>query len=74
MSDSDLPFSSGAPTWGPEPLRTVQDVTARAQRLIDTPRPAGGHLLDWHVEAMHVGDLTAIAITALRSPASSSTR
>jgi hypothetical protein len=30
--------------------------------------------LEWHVEALHVGDLTAIAATDLRSVGSSSVR
>jgi hypothetical protein len=31
------------------------------------PRPAGGYPIEWHVEAAHVGDLTAIATLALRT-------
>jgi hypothetical protein len=52
-------------------LRDVQDVIARTQRLIDTPRPANGYPLAWQIEALHVGDLPTIAMAALRSPRSS---
>jgi hypothetical protein len=45
----------------------VQELIARAQRLADTPLPAGGYPLAWHVEALHVGDLSAIAVAALRT-------
>jgi hypothetical protein len=45
----------------------VQELIGRAQRLADAPRPEGGHPLAWHVEASHVGDLTAIAVAALRA-------
>jgi hypothetical protein len=37
------------------------------QRLIDSPRPYDGYPLEWHVEALNVGDLTAIAMFALRA-------
>jgi hypothetical protein len=48
-------------------LRSAQELIARAQRLVDTPRPTGGYPLAWHVEALHVGDLNAIAAVALRA-------
>jgi hypothetical protein len=70
VSDSDFPFSRRAPTEGRESL-SLQVLTARAQRLIDAPRPVRGYPLEWHVEASHVGDLTAIAVAALRSRGSS---
>jgi hypothetical protein len=40
------------------------DATARAQHLVDS-RPKGAYPLAWCVEAMHVGDLTAIAALQL---------
>jgi hypothetical protein len=46
----------------------VEDLIARAQRLIDTPRPPDGYTLEWCVEANYVGDLNAIAIAALHAP------
>jgi hypothetical protein len=46
----------------------AEELIARAQRLVDTPRPPEGYSLEWCVEAKHVGDLTAIAVTALRDP------
>jgi hypothetical protein len=52
----------------------VQEVVDRAQRLVDSPRPVDGYPHEWHVEARHVGDLTAIAALALRSPGSGSAR
>jgi hypothetical protein len=41
---------------------------ARGQELIDTPRPESGYPLEWHVMAMLVGDLPALA--AMRARAS----
>jgi hypothetical protein len=40
------------------------DATARAQHLVDS-RPKGAYPLAWCIEAMHVGDLTAIAALQL---------
>jgi hypothetical protein len=34
--------------------------------LVDTPRPADGHDLRWHVEAFYVGDITALAAAELQ--------
>ena len=75
MPDSDRPF----PRWtsirafrhwssirAEEP--SAEELIERAQRLSDTPRPPGGHSLEWCVEAKHVGDLNAIAIASLRAP------
>jgi hypothetical protein len=45
----------------------VDELIVRAQRLSDRRRPAGGYPLEWLVEASQAGDLTAIAIAALRS-------
>jgi hypothetical protein len=53
--------------WRPQDP-DAKELIARAQRLADTPRPPEGYPLDWCVEAKHVGDLTAIAVTALREP------
>jgi hypothetical protein len=72
VSDLDFQFRSGAPAGSGGSLRGAQDVVARAQRLVDTPRPVGGYPLKWHVEALHVGDLTAIAVAALRASDSGS--
>jgi hypothetical protein len=47
---------------------SAEELIARAQRLVDTPRPPDGYSLESYVEAKHVGDLNAIAITALRAP------
>jgi hypothetical protein len=69
VTGSGSAVSGGAPTEGPGSL-DVKVLTARAQRLVDAPRPVGGYPLEWHVEALHVGDLAAIAAAALRSPGS----
>jgi hypothetical protein len=53
--------------WRPQGP-AAEDLIARAQRLIDTPRPPDGYTLEWCVEANHVGDLNAIAIAALHAP------
>jgi hypothetical protein len=57
---------------GGRPLRDPDDVIARAQRLIDSPLPYDGYPLEWHFEALNVGDLTAIATMALRASRSDS--
>jgi hypothetical protein len=46
---------------------SAEELIARAQRLVDTPRPPDGYSLEWCVEAKHVGDLNAIAIAAIRA-------
>ena len=48
-------------------MGSMEDVVARAQRLIDSPRPYDGYPFEWHFEALNVGDLTAIAIVAIRA-------
>lgn len=72
MSDLDFSLRSDAPTGGGSSLCTAEDIIARAQRLIEAPRPAGGHPLAWYVEASNVGDLTTIAVAALRGAGISS--
>ena len=61
VSNSDLRITSRPSTC------SAPRLIARVQRLADAPRPAGGYPLQWHAEAMHVGDLTAVAMTVLRS-------
>jgi hypothetical protein len=39
---------------------------ARAQALVDTPRPEAGYPLAWHVEAMLLGDFPAVAAASVR--------
>jgi hypothetical protein len=68
VPEFDFSMPGGAPTGGRGALRSAGDVVARAQRLIDSPRPYDGFPLDWHYEALNVGDLTAIAMVALRRP------
>jgi hypothetical protein len=58
--------SGGAPPDDEGQLHSSDDVITRAQRLIDSPRPYDGYPLEWHYEALNVGDLTAIATAALR--------
>jgi hypothetical protein len=67
VSDFDFGTRGDAPEGGSESLRRTEDVIDRAQRLIDSPRPYDGYPLEWHFEALNVGDLTAIASVALRS-------
>jgi hypothetical protein len=68
---SELSFLGGGPGGG-GPTRGVDAVLARAQSLVDTPRPDGGRPLAWHVEAMLVGDLSAVAVAATRASRSGS--
>lgn len=60
MFGSDLSFGGGSP-GGRGQARGVNAMAARGQALVDTPRPEGGYPLAWHVEAMLVGDLSALA-------------
>ena len=46
---------------------SAEELTTRAQRLIDTPRPPDGYSDEWCVAAKHLGDLNAIAIAAIRA-------
>jgi len=64
-----LPESAPCTGDSQGPLRTVQQVIARAQRLSETPRPEGGYALTWYVEASLLGDITAISATAIHSQA-----
>ena len=70
----EFDFSTGgnAPDGSGGVLHSVDDVVDRAQRLIDSPRPYDGYPLEWHFEALNVGDLTAIATVALRASSSDS--
>lgn len=66
MSDPDCSFRSDSPSGTGGPPHGVPEVIVRVQRLIDSPRPVGGYSMAWHVEALGAGDLTAIAVAALR--------
>lgn len=74
MIEPGLPFRSAGLATNQGPLRSVPDVIERAQRLVDSQRPVGGHPVDWLVEAQHVGDLTAIAAATLRERGPAATR
>jgi hypothetical protein len=67
VPDFDFTVPDGAPTGGGGSLRSAEDVVARAQRLIDSAEPYDGYPLEWHYEALNVGDLSAIAMAALRA-------
>jgi len=49
-------------------VRAAEEMCVRGQALVDTPRPEGGYPLSWHVRAMLVGDLPALAAAAARAP------
>jgi len=66
VSDFDSSLCGGAPL-GSKESNDVQELIARAQGLVDTPRPFDGYPLTWQVEAAHVGDIFTIAVTALRA-------
>ena len=72
MPECDCSVDGGAPEGGGRPLRTAEDVIARTRRLIDSRRPYDGYPLEWHFEALNVGDLTTIAMVALRASSSDS--
>jgi hypothetical protein len=63
----DFGVGGGAPRDDEGQLRSSDDVVTRAQNLIDSPRPYDGYPIEWHLEALNVGDLTAIATIALRA-------
>jgi hypothetical protein len=65
VPEFDFSVPGGAPT---SPLRSPEHIIDRAQRLVDSPQPYDGYPLEWHYEALNVGDLTAIAMAALRTP------
>ena len=71
MFGSDLSFGGGSPGGG-SPARGVNAVLARGQALVDLPRPEGGYPLAWHVQAMLLGDLSALAAVAARKSRSGS--
>jgi hypothetical protein len=52
---------------GADAIGGVDAMLARGQALVDTPRPEGGRPLAWHVEAMLLGDLAAVAVAAARA-------
>jgi hypothetical protein len=66
VSDPDSPVGIDSSAGALGVPGGVQDVIARVQRLADSPRPAGGYPLAWHVEAAAAGDVTAIAVAVLR--------
>jgi len=72
VPDFDFRAGGGAPAGDGGLLRSADDVVDRAQRLIDSPRPYDGYPLEWYFEALNVGDLTAVAIVALRAASSTS--
>jgi hypothetical protein len=66
VADFDFSVAGDAPEGDDGGLRSADDVVARAQRLIDAVEPYDGYPLEWYFEARNVGDLTAIAVAALR--------
>lgn len=69
MSEGDSFRSCGISGGDGAVLPDVQDLIARAQHLVDLPRPADGYPLTWYVEAALIGDSTAITAAALQSRA-----
>lgn len=67
MSDLDLPPCSGTPARSPPQWSGLRDAIARAQRLVDSPRPSDGYPLAWCVEGFYLGDISALAATTLRA-------
>jgi hypothetical protein len=63
---SDLSSGSGAPGGDAAAGRDPDAMIARGQALVDTRRPEGGHSLEWHVQAMFMGDFSAIVVAAAR--------
>jgi hypothetical protein len=68
---SDLSFGGGSPR-GADQAGAVRAMLCRGRALVDTHRPEGGYPLEWHVTAMLVGDLPAIAAAAVRAFAADS--
>ena len=66
MADLHFPFRDDTGSRGGDASCTSDDLIARAQHLIDVPKPYDGYPLSWYFEAQNVGDLTAIAAAALR--------
>ncbi|MFZ1994599.1 MAG: hypothetical protein WAU75_10865 [Solirubrobacteraceae bacterium] len=64
---SDLTTGRGGPGGGAGLTRSVDAIIARGQALVDAPRTEAGRPLAWHVEAMLIGDLTAVAAAAARA-------
>jgi hypothetical protein len=67
MLDQASGSSGGGTPFRGEGSARVDALMARAQRLVDAPRPAGSDSLAWHVEAQFMGDLTALVVAALRA-------
>ncbi len=65
MFGSDRSSRGGAPGGGGVSC-DLDGVMARAQALVDTPRPEAGYPLAWHVEAMLLGDFPAVAVARVR--------
>ena len=66
MSEFHLFFRTGTSPRERGAWLEARDLITRAERLIDTPRPATGYPAAWHVEALNVGDVSAIGMTAVR--------
>lgn len=66
MPNLHFPSRGGAHSGGGGPSCSADELIARAEFLIDVPQPYDGYPLEWHAEALNVGDLTAIAAAALR--------
>jgi hypothetical protein len=69
VSEADTSRSCGIPGGDGAGLPSIQDLIARAQRLVESPRPEDGYPLKWYVEASLIGDITAITAAALHSDA-----
>lgn len=74
MSEFDFSFRPGALPGEGGSAVGVRELITRAERLIDTPRPADGYPLAWHVEALAVGDVSAIGMAAARAAQAASGR
>lgn len=74
MSGSDLSPGDGAPAGNAGARRDPDAVMARGQALVDARRPEGGRSLEWHIQAMLVGDFSAIVLAAARESRSGTGR